>query len=101
MKTGKSLIELATEIQRQADGKRDYVTDTRSLEMTGRGQLAMDLNDTQVTVDVTPHSESRATSHLAALSSRTVLASFQAHGSSTIRLLSSAQIAQFVDETFE
>ena len=59
MKTGKSLIELATEIQRQADGKRDYVTDTRSLEMTGRGQLAMDLNDTQVTVDVTPHTHNQ------------------------------------------
>jgi hypothetical protein len=55
MKIGKSLIELATEIQRQADSKRDFITDTRTLEMTGRGQLAMDVNDTQVTLDVTPH----------------------------------------------
>jgi Domain of unknown function (DUF932) len=55
MKSGKSLIELATEIQRQAEGKRDYITDTRTLEMTDRGQLAMEINDTQVTLDVTPH----------------------------------------------
>jgi Domain of unknown function (DUF932) len=59
MKTGKSLIELATEIQRQADSKRDFITDTRTLEMTGRGQLAMDINDTQVTLDVTPHAHNQ------------------------------------------
>lgn len=59
MKTGKSLIELATEIQRQADSKRDFITDTRTLEMTGRGQLAMEVNDTQVTLDVTPHAHNQ------------------------------------------
>jgi hypothetical protein len=59
MKTGKSLIELATEIQRQADSKRDFITDTRTLEMTGRGQLAMEVNETQVTLDVTPHAHNQ------------------------------------------
>lgn len=33
MKTGKSLVELATEIQRQAENRRDYIADTRKLEM--------------------------------------------------------------------
>lgn len=33
MKTGKSLIELATEIERQSQAKVDYVADTRKLEM--------------------------------------------------------------------
>lgn len=33
MKTGKSIVELANEIQRQADAKKDYVVDTRALEM--------------------------------------------------------------------
>lgn len=55
MKTGKTLVELATEIQRQADGKRDYVADTRTLHMTEVGQLQMDVNDSPVTLDITPH----------------------------------------------
>ena len=55
MKSGKSLVELATEIQRQAEGKRDFVADTREMTLTPQGQLEMDVNDTQVTVDVTPH----------------------------------------------
>ncbi len=59
MKIGKRLMELATEIQRQSESKRDYITDTRTLEMTGRGQLAMDINDTQVTLDVTPHAHNQ------------------------------------------
>lgn len=33
MKTGKSLVELATEIERQAETKRDFVADTRKVEM--------------------------------------------------------------------
>lgn len=33
MKTGKSLIELATEIERQSKAKVDYIADTRKLEM--------------------------------------------------------------------
>ncbi|HEY9825019.1 MAG TPA: hypothetical protein V6D19_06205 [Stenomitos sp.] len=55
MKTGKSLVELATEVQRQAEGKRDYIADTRTLHMTPEGHLEMDINDSQVTLDITPH----------------------------------------------
>ncbi len=41
MKTGKSLIELATEIERQAKAKVDYVADTRNLTMVDDGTLEM------------------------------------------------------------
>jgi hypothetical protein len=33
MKTGLSLVELATEIERQAAAKRDYLVDTRGVKM--------------------------------------------------------------------
>jgi len=36
MKTGKSLIELATEISRQNDAKKDYIADTRAIQMVVR-----------------------------------------------------------------
>ncbi|NJO94447.1 MAG: hypothetical protein HC820_09205 [Hydrococcus sp. RM1_1_31] len=39
MKTGKTLIELATEIQRQAESKRDYVAPTNLLQMTDEAKL--------------------------------------------------------------
>lgn len=55
MKTGKSLMELAAEIQRQADSKHDYIADTRTLEMTPQGQLQMEMNDAPLTLDITPH----------------------------------------------
>jgi hypothetical protein len=34
MKTGRSLIEMATELERQAEVKRDFIADTRRLTMT-------------------------------------------------------------------
>ncbi|PSB00471.1 hypothetical protein [Merismopedia glauca] len=37
MKSGKTLVELATEIQNQAQAKRDYIADTRTLELTDVG----------------------------------------------------------------
>ena len=46
MKTGKSLIELATEVQRQQDSKRDYLADTRALEMV---PVAMSLTGAEPT----------------------------------------------------
>ncbi len=33
MKAGRSLVELATEIERQAESKRDYIADTRSMDV--------------------------------------------------------------------
>lgn len=41
MKTGKSIIELAQEIQRQADAKKDFVADTREIHMTDAARLAI------------------------------------------------------------
>jgi len=37
MKTGRSLVELAAEIERQAQSKKDYVADTRNLRMAAGG----------------------------------------------------------------
>jgi hypothetical protein len=50
MFAGKSLVELASEIQRQAQTKRDFVSDTRNLSMlsdsaTGNFELRLDLSD--------------------------------------------------------
>lgn len=55
MKTGKTLIELAQEIERQAQSKRDYVTPTTALELTDQDQLTLDMDERPVTVDITPH----------------------------------------------
>lgn len=41
MKQGKSIVELATEIQRQADAKADYVVDTREMALD---PFTLDLN---------------------------------------------------------
>jgi hypothetical protein len=38
MKSGKTLSALAAEIERQADAKRDYIADTRKIEMTADGR---------------------------------------------------------------
>ncbi len=41
MKTGKSLTELAMELERQSEARLDYVADTRHLEMTDKGHLVV------------------------------------------------------------
>ena len=41
MKTGKSLIELATELQRQSEAKQDFVTSTENLELQPSGELVL------------------------------------------------------------
>jgi len=38
MKTGKTLVELATEIERQKTAKRDYIADTRQMHLDGDGK---------------------------------------------------------------
>ena len=63
MKTGKTLVELATEIQRQAEGKRDFVTDTRALTMTDEGSLELEV-DTPLTLNVTPHTHGQIAQRL-------------------------------------
>ena len=44
MKTGRSLTELAMEVERQQHSKRDFVADTRSLAMMPDANLAIDGN---------------------------------------------------------
>ncbi|EDX82807.1 hypothetical protein S7335_1110 [Synechococcus sp. PCC 7335] len=52
MKTGKSLTEMAQALESQQSLKKDFVADTRALEMTTTGQLA--IPDAQP-FNVTPH----------------------------------------------
>ena len=54
MKTGRTLTEMAQALETQQALKKDYVADTRALEMTPAGQLAIANNTTQ-TFDVTSH----------------------------------------------
>lgn len=51
MKQGKSIVELATELQRRAEQSQDYIADTREMELTPEGQL--NIGDT-VHTDVNP-----------------------------------------------
>lgn len=44
MKLGQSLVELATEIQRQAESKKDFIAPTDQLEMVSNGSLTMKIN---------------------------------------------------------
>lgn len=48
MKTGKSLVELATEIERQAKAKQDYIADTRTLSVVVNDENAVRLVGTQI-----------------------------------------------------
>jgi len=43
MKTGLTLAEMATELQRRHEAKRDFVADTRHLTVTTAGQVALSL----------------------------------------------------------
>lgn len=54
MKTGRTLSEMAQALEAQQELKKDYVADTRALEMTQDGQLAM-TNGTTHKFDITPH----------------------------------------------
>lgn len=44
MKTGKSIVELATEVQRQAESKKDFIADTKALTMDDKAQLIVGAN---------------------------------------------------------
>ena len=50
MKTGKTLTEMAQALESQQSLKKDYVADTRVLEMTPSGQLTISDNTFDVTV---------------------------------------------------
>ncbi|NJM99731.1 MAG: DUF932 domain-containing protein, partial [Phormidesmis sp. RL_2_1] len=61
MKTGCTLTEMAQTLEAQQSQKKDYIADTRSLEMTPAGQLAMAqpakgiTNGATHTFDISPH----------------------------------------------
>ncbi len=42
MKSGKSLVELAQELERQSNSKKDFVASTETIEMTPNNQLVLD-----------------------------------------------------------
>lgn len=54
MKTGITLTEMAQALESQQGLKKDYVADTRALEMTPTGQLAI-ANGSSQTFDITSH----------------------------------------------
>ena len=54
MKTGRTLTEMAQALEMQQALKKDYVADTRALEMTDAGQLAISGSSAQP-FDLTPH----------------------------------------------
>ncbi|MEW6213383.1 MAG: DUF932 domain-containing protein [Acidobacteriota bacterium] len=43
MKTGKTIVELATEIQRQAESKRDFVVETSALTLHSNGRSSLEI----------------------------------------------------------
>lgn len=54
MKQGKSLVDLATELERQSETKKDYIADTRKLYMTPNGDIEIQMQD-PFTVTPTTH----------------------------------------------
>lgn len=63
MKTGKSLIEMAQELQRQSEAKKDFIADTKVLELTPTGELALE-NGTRHQFPVTDHAHSQIAQRL-------------------------------------
>lgn len=59
MKTGKSIVELATEIQRQAEAKKDFIVDTRALQMVADEDkhLALEFGDKSLDIGTTAHEQ--------------------------------------------
>ncbi len=63
MKSGKTLSELALELERQAESKKDYIASTEVLEMTDTGEIALD-GDTRQEFAVTDHAHSQIAARL-------------------------------------
>lgn len=63
MKAGKTLSELALELERQAESKKDYIASTEVLEMTDTGAMAID-GDTRQEFAVTEHAHSQIAARL-------------------------------------
>jgi len=63
MKSGKTLVEMAQELQRQSEAKRDFIADTRTVEMTPDGQLVLE-NGTRHEFPVSDHAHSQIAARL-------------------------------------
>ncbi len=63
MKTGKSLTELAMELERQSSAKTDYIANTLALEMTPNGNLAIE-GDSHQEFPITAHAHAQIAARL-------------------------------------
>lgn len=63
MKMGKTLVELAEELQRQSEAKKDYIADTRVLEMTPSAELALQ-NGSRHTFSLSDHAHTQIAQRL-------------------------------------
>ena len=64
MKTGKTLVELAQEIQRQAAAKADYVAPVQALSVSASGRTTLVVED-RGEYDITANAHRQISSHLA------------------------------------
>src|SRR5216684_4185161 len=63
MRTGKTLVELAQEIQRQAGAKADYVAPVQALSVTANGRTTLDVED-HGQYDITTTTHRQISGHL-------------------------------------
>lgn len=64
MKTGKTLVQLATELERQSTAKKDFVASTAVLEMTPEGELTLESETSTNEFPVTDHAHSQIAARL-------------------------------------
>ena len=64
MKTAKSLTQLATELTRQQEAKRDFLADTKKLTMLDDGRLAIDGNTETLVFETQKHFDQQLASEL-------------------------------------
>jgi hypothetical protein len=64
MKTGKTLVQLATELERQSQAKKDFVASTAVLEMTPEGELALESDTASNEFPVTDHCHTQIAARL-------------------------------------
>ena len=64
MKTGKTLVELATELERQSTAKKDFVASSAVLEMTPEGDLTLESDANTNEFPVTDHCHTQIAARL-------------------------------------
>lgn len=64
MKSGKTLTQLAQELERQSTSKRDYIASTAALEMTPSGELELESDTTSHEFPITEHAHSQIAARL-------------------------------------